>query len=69
MELAAGILQGLGIFVVVPALIGIIVAGSFLLWDRRASVKQGVRELACAINADCPPGFTCVNGYCVPEQA
>ena len=51
MELMLGILQGLSIFVVLPALIGIIVAGSFLLWDGRASVKQGVAKLACSVDA------------------
>jgi hypothetical protein len=40
MELMLGILQGLGIFIALPALIGIIVADSFLLWDDRASAKQ-----------------------------
>jgi len=36
MELMLGILPGLGIFVALPTLIGIIVADSFLLWDGRA---------------------------------
>lgn len=24
---------------------------------------------ACSIDADCPPGYHCVGGYCVPTRA
>ena len=69
MELTLGILQGLGIFAALPFLIGIIIAVPFLLWNRRASVKQDIITLVCSINADCPPGFLCLNGHCVPQKA
>ncbi len=65
MEQIVGVLQAIGIFVALPTLIGFIIVGSFLLWDRRARLKHGVSELACTINTDCPPGFVCVNGLCV----
>jgi len=46
-----------------PLLIG---AGAgvslFQSWKR-------AEKAACSIDADCPPGFVCVNGRCVPEQA
>ena len=69
MELMLGILQGLGIFVALPALIGIIVADSFLLWDSRASAKQGIAKLACSVDTDCPLDFICLDGHCVPRRA
>ena len=69
MELMLGILPGLGIFVALPTLIGIIVADSFLLWDGRASAKQGIAKLVCSIDTDCPPGFVCLDGHRVPRRA
>ncbi len=38
MELLLGILQALGIFVVGPALVGLLVAGVVMLWDRRVRI-------------------------------
>ena len=26
-------------------------------------------NLVCSIDADCPPGYTCVNGRCLPQRA
>ena len=26
------------------------------------------RELACSVDNDCPPGFICLGGRCVPES-
>ncbi len=69
MELILGILQVLAIFVVMPVLVAIVIVASLPLWDRRASKKQSVVELVCSIDADCPPGFVCANGYCVPAKA
>jgi Cys-rich repeat protein len=69
MELTLGILQGLGIFAALPFLIGIIVVGPFLLRDSRASAKQDITTLVCSINADCPTGFVCIDGYCMPQIA
>ncbi len=56
-------------FLFLIALSGISTAVFFALRDRRTSENQVIAELICAIDADCPPDFTCVNGYCVPEQA
>ena len=32
-------------------------------------LKQALPNLACALDVDCPPGFVCLSGYCVPEKA
>ncbi len=69
MEQIVGIFQAIGIFIALPALIGFIIVRSFLLWDRRARPKYGVSKLACTINTDCPTGFVCMNGHCVPAEA
>jgi len=69
MELTLGILLGLGIFAALPSLIGIIVANAFILWDHRASAKQGMAKLVCSIDTDCPSGFVCLDGHCVPRRA
>jgi len=47
-----------------PALVWV-GAGSALYQSRRKlrEVWVGV----CRIHADCPPGFFCVNGRCIPE--
>jgi hypothetical protein len=35
---------------------------------RRAPAEVEGLNLACSIDADCPPGFVCVNGRCAPEK-
>lgn len=32
------------------------------------AAKKGT-PLACSVNADCPPGYMCLDGRCIPEQA
>ncbi len=39
-------------------------AGSALYQSR----KQILKNIACAIDADCPPGFVCAGGSCVPAK-
>ncbi len=36
---------------------------------RRARAEAEVLNPACSIDADCPEGFICANGRCVPEKA
>ncbi len=31
--------------------------------------KESKPDLSCALDADCPPGFVCMNGRCMPEKA
>jgi len=66
MEVVLGILQVLGIFLVLPALVGVVIAGLFILSGRRASATHGIGQLMCTVDADCPDGYVCRNGFCVP---
>lgn len=36
---------------------------------RKAPAETRGPELTCSVDADCPSGFVCVNGYCVPKEA
>ena len=31
--------------------------------------ERRVMSMACFIDADCPPGFHCAGGHCVPNRA
>jgi hypothetical protein len=39
--------------------------GSALFESRRKT--REARTMVCRIDADCPPGFLCVNGRCMPQ--
>ena len=45
-------------------------AGAALYQSRKevSLLKHAISDLACSIDADCPPGYTCVNGHCVPVK-
>lgn len=48
------------------------VGAGVALYQRRKEanlLKQALPNLACSIDADCPPGFVCLNGQCVPLKA
>ena len=30
-------------------------------------LRRQIKELFCSIDTDCPPGYVCVDGRCVPE--
>jgi len=46
-------------------------AGSALYQHRKmkALAKSKSATLSCSLDSDCPAGYVCLNGYCVPEQA
>lgn len=35
---------------------------------RRELARAKVSNLVCSIDADCPPGYVCLNGCCVPQS-
>jgi hypothetical protein len=53
-------------YILLPVVVGLAIAGLLWLRERRAHRKASIRELVCSIDADCPPGFTCIGGLCVP---
>ena len=66
MELLLALVQVLAIFIALPALAGIVIATPFLWWNRRVSVIQGIAQMVCRVDTDCPLGYVCRNGVCVP---
>lgn len=65
MEVALAILLALAVFVGIPAAIGFGIVGLTTLLGR-TRVAQTRVSLVCSIDADCPPGYKCVEGRCVP---
>ena len=45
-------------------------AGSALYQSRKRIKlqKRTVPQFMCSIDADCPPGYECLNGRCVPAR-
>jgi len=35
---------------------------------KKAQAERQSFNLACSVDNDCPPGFVCVNGHCMPEK-
>jgi len=67
MEVALAILLALAVFVGIPAAIGFGIVGlTTLLGRTRVAQTRVSPELVCSIDADCLPGYKCVEGRCVP---
>ena len=57
-----------GLFVLLPVMFawGILVAGGIYQSSRQERpMKEEIPELVCSLDADCPPGYVCVNGRCM----
>ena len=66
------ILEGLAIFLVLPIIIGIIIISLAMIVERTknkmvGNVKEQIENLVCSIDADCPVGYVCLEGKCVPN--
>ena len=52
----------------------VVVGGSYramqyFLRPRKANGKKKNRSSLCLVDADCPPGYICVNGRCVAQRS
>ncbi len=69
MELLA-ILLAIAIFIVLPVVIGFGILGLLKIKERgRATGKRDAAWLACSMDADCPQGYICSDGTCVPARS
>ena len=73
MENILGILQGLGFFVVLPVLVGLIIISSSIMFQQlktkmAGNIKGSIDNLVCSVDADCPTGYVCINGQCIPQN-
>ena len=64
METFLAILLVLAIHVGIPTIIGFAIVGGVVQAER---AKLQTRELVCATDADCPPGYVCIGGSCLPR--
>ena len=46
-------------------------AGVALYQKRKEAslLRRALTDLACSVDADCPPGYVCFNGHCVPHES
>ncbi len=64
------ILLAIAIFIVLPVVIGFGILGLLKIKERgRATEKWDIAWLACGVDADCPRGYVCSNGTCVPARS
>jgi hypothetical protein len=49
------------IHVGIPVVIGFALAGGIALAELQS------RHLVCYVDADCPPGYECIGGKCLPR--
>ena len=40
-----------------------------LVRKRAQDLSRGEDRFTCSIDTDCPPGFVCMGGQCVPQTA
>ena len=66
MEATLAILLAVAIFIVLPALIGFVILGAIRVAKRSKVNEKQVAGIACGIDADCPEGYICSKGACVP---
>jgi len=66
----------LAIMVLFPAaFVAYVNAGSFYTAIRyssgksRAGRREEIASYFCTIDTDCPPGYVCLNGHCVPQKS
>lgn len=66
-------LIGAGIFLGLPIIVGLLIFSLVMIVEQPKhqetdTATSGSDSLVCSIDADCPTGFICVNGECVPRK-
>jgi hypothetical protein len=64
METFLAMLLIVAIHIGAPVLIGLAFVG-FIIPLKQSNLQP--HELVCTIDTDCPPGYLCVGGRCVPQ--
>lgn len=69
-----GIAIGLGLAslaVLIPAALiwYVNVGGMYQMVKAARKRSKQAPNIVCALDADCPPGYACINGRCVPAKA
>ncbi len=59
-------LAALMLGIMAPGLIWVGVGSAAYSYQKRSRTMRSVRT--CAVDADCPGGFVCSNGRCVPAR-
>ena len=70
MKRLGSVLLALALGISAPILIWV-GAGTALYQSRKQTKlsRQTLPNLVCSIDTDCPPGFVCSSGYCIPVES
>jgi len=69
MEHFSAFLVAIGIFLLAPALMGFGIIGTVrLVRPGREAARRKVRASVCSVDADCPEGYECRDGVCLPVK-
>ncbi len=64
------VLLVIGVTVLVPAIIAFGISGGFTFSERRrVTEKRKAPGRVCRLDVDCPGGYICEDGVCVPARA
>lgn len=76
-------MEGLGFIILTLAAVSVLLPVAFIAyvniggsyrprkdWRARKTDKQDNTSVCvCSVDTDCPPGYVCINGHCVPSRS